>query len=131
MGFLFVLIGFFYVAIRTDKLPKLRAFGLDIMDRLFVNIAGLLGSKESAQKYMWLLGGLMFVILTGNIFGLILDWLTVLSKDEWLGDYIRPIFSDFSTTLVLSLTVVIVAQITAFYMKGPRKHLVHYLFNFE
>ncbi len=73
----------------------------------------------------------MFVIFTGNIFGLLLDWLTIVSKEEWLGDYIRPIYSDFSTTLVLSLTVVIVAQITAFYLKGPRKHLGHYLFHFE
>ncbi len=42
MVFLFVLIAFFYVAIHTNKFPKLRAFGLDIMDRMLVNITGLL-----------------------------------------------------------------------------------------
>jgi F0F1-type ATP synthase membrane subunit a len=70
-----------------------------------------------ARRYMWLLGGIMVVILSGNIFGLILDWSILVSRGEWLGIYLRPIYSDLSTTLVLSLSVIIVAQITAFAMK--------------
>ena len=42
MGILFFLIALFYLAIRTDKLPRMKAFGLDIMSRMLVNITGLL-----------------------------------------------------------------------------------------
>jgi F0F1-type ATP synthase membrane subunit a len=59
----------------------------------------------------------MVLIFLGNIFGLILDLLVLVSYHEWLGHYLRPIYSDLSTTLVLSLTVVMVAQLTALYLK--------------
>ncbi len=131
MGIIFSLIALFYVAIRTDRFPKTKAFGLDITSRMLVNITGLLWSQKQAENYMWLLWGIMFVVFAGNIFGLIVDWFVIVSKHEWLGHYLRPIYSDFSTTLVLGLTVVLVAQITAFYLKGPVKHLKHYLFHFE
>lgn len=42
MALIFVLIGFLYLAIRTEKFPKLRSFGLDIMSRMLVNITALL-----------------------------------------------------------------------------------------
>lgn len=73
----------------------------------------------------------MIVIFLGNITGLIFDWLVLVSKDEALGAYLRPIYSDLSTTLVFSLTVILVAQLTAFYLKGPVHHLGHYLFNYH
>lgn len=131
MGFLFILIGFLYIAIRTDKMPRLRAFGLDIVSRILAYATGLIGDKGMAHRYMWLLGGLIVVIFLGNLFGLILDWLVLVSEGNWLGAYLRPIYSDLSTTLVFSTTVILVAQITAFYMKGPLNHLGHYLFNYH
>lgn len=73
----------------------------------------------------------MVVVFLGNIMGLVSDWLVIISKDEWLGHYLRPIYSDLSTTLVFSLTVILVAQLTAFYLKGPINHLGHYLFNYH
>lgn len=73
----------------------------------------------------------MVVVFLGNILGLMTDWLVIISKDEWLGRYLRPVFSDLSTTLVLSFTVILVAQLTAFYLKGPVSHLGHYLFNYH
>lgn len=84
MGFLFLLIAILYVAIRTDKLPRLKAFGLDITNRLLAYSTGLLGDRGLAHRYMWLLGGLMIVIFAGNIFGLILDWLVLVSAGNWL-----------------------------------------------
>jgi F0F1-type ATP synthase membrane subunit a len=130
MGVLFVLTFFMYLAITTSSFPKLRAFGLDITARILAYATSLLGDKEIAKKYMWLLGGLMIVIFLGNIVGLIFDWFVLVSRDEWLGAYLRPIYSDLSTTLVFSLTVILVAQLTAFYLKGPVHHLKHYLFNY-
>lgn len=131
MGLLFVLVGFMYLAIHTKKLPKLRAFGIDITARILAYATSLIGDAKIAKNYMWLLGGLIVVIFLGNLTGLMFDWLVLISKDEWLGAYLRPIYSDLSTTLVFSLTVILVAQLTAFYLKGPVNHLSHYLFNYH
>lgn len=128
---LFALIALFYTAIKTSALPKTKALGLDIVNRIFAYATGLLGSAQMARRYMWLLGGIMVVVFSGNIFGLILDWLVLVSSHNWLAVYLRPIYSDLSTTLVLSTTVILTAQITAFAMKGPLHHLGHYLFNFH
>ncbi len=117
MAVLFVLVAIMNTAIRNDKLPRLRAFGLDIVNRIFLYAKNLLGDEKVAKNYLWLLGGLMVVIFLGNLVGLVFDWLTLVSRDEWLGHYLRPIYSDLSTTLVFSLTVILVAQLTAFYLK--------------
>jgi len=128
---LFVLVGIMYAAIRTDGLPRTKAWGLDVVNRILAYATGLLGDRLLAQRYMWLLGGLMIVIFAGNLFGLILDWFVLVSYHEWLGYYLRPIYSDLSTTLVFSTTVILVAQLTAFYLKGAMHHLGHYLFNYH
>ena len=73
----------------------------------------------------------MIVIFLGNLFGLVMDFLVLSSTDEWLGAYLRPIYSDLSTTLVFSLTVIMLAQFTAFRLKGPMHQLKHYLFHFH
>lgn len=131
MALFFCLIATFYVAIKTDKLPRTKAFGLDVMNRIFVYITSLLGNQQIARKYIWLLWGLMVVIFSWNIFGLILDWLVLVSAHNWLGAYIRPMYSDLSTTLVFSLTVILIAQATAIALKGPVKHYAHYLWNYH
>lgn len=73
----------------------------------------------------------MVIVFTGNIFGLILDWFVLVSAHNWLAAYLRPMYSDLSTTLVFSLTVILVAQFTAIKMKGPIHHFGHYLFNYH
>lgn len=131
MGVLFILIAVLYTAIRTDRMPRLRAFGLDITNRLLAYTTGLLGDRGMAHRYMWLVGGLMIVVFLGNIFGLFLDWLVLVSQGNWLGTYLRPIYADLATTLVFSTTVILVAQLTAVILKGPVAHFGHYLFNFH
>ena len=73
----------------------------------------------------------MIIIFVGNIYGLMLDWIVLISADHELGHYLRPMYSDLSTTLVFSLTVIMVAQFTAIRLKGPLHHFGHYLFNFH
>ncbi|GAB0174451.1 MAG: hypothetical protein HHAS10_03300 [Candidatus Altimarinota bacterium] len=131
MVVLFVIVAIMNLAIRTESLPRIRAFGLDIINRIYLYAKNLLGDEKIAKNYIWLLGGLMIVIFLGNLTGLLFDWLVLVSKDEWLGHYLRPIYSDLSTTLVFSLTVILVAQLTALYLKGPVNHLSHYLWNFH
>jgi F0F1-type ATP synthase membrane subunit a len=94
-----------------------RTFGLDIVNRIFSYATGLLGNAQMARRYMWLLGGIIVVVFVGNIFGLILDWFVLISTGNWLAEYLRPMYADLSTTLVLSTAVIITAQVTAFAMK--------------
>ena len=131
MAVFFVLIAVFYTAITTKALPRIKALGLDIVNRIFSYATSLLGSAQMARRYMWLLWGIMVIIFSGNIFGLILDWFVLISANNWLAAYLRPMYSDLSTTLVFSLTVIIVAQATAIAMKGPVHHFGHYLFNYH
>lgn len=131
MAVFFVLIAVFYTAIRTKSLPRVRAFGLDVVNRIFSYATSLLGNAQMARRYMWLLGGIMVIIFSGNVFGLILDWLVLISTNNWLAAYIRPMYSDLSTTLVFSFTVILVAQITAIKMKWPIHHFGHYIFNYH
>jgi F0F1-type ATP synthase membrane subunit a len=131
MAVFFVLIAVFYTAIRTKALPRVKTVGLDIVNRIFSYATSLLGNAQMARRYMWLLGGIMVIVFCGNIFGLILDWFVLVSDKNWLAAYLRPMYSDLSTTLVFSTAVIVTAQITAFAMKGPINHLGHYLFNFH
>lgn len=131
MAVFFVLIAVFYTAISTKALPRVKAFGLDVVNRIFSYASSLLGSAQMARRYMWLLGGIMVIVFTGNMFGLILDWFVLISEGEWLAAYLRPMYSDLSTTLVFSLTVILVAQFTAIRMKWPAHHFGHYLFNYH
>jgi hypothetical protein len=62
MGMLAVLVIFMNLAIRTGTFPWLRAFGLDITARILAYATSLLGDKEIAKKYMWLLWGIIVVI---------------------------------------------------------------------
>ena len=55
MGLLFVVLAFMYIAIMTKSFPKLRAFGLDITSRILAYTTSLLGERELAKKYIWLL----------------------------------------------------------------------------
>ena len=73
----------------------------------------------------------MVVIFLGNLYGLTLDWLVLVSEDHALGHYLRPMYSDLSTTLVFSLTVIMVAQFSAIRLKGLSHHFGHYLFNYH
>ena len=56
MGVLFLLVAFMYAAISTEKLPRLRAFGLDIVNRIYMYARNLVGDEKIAKNYLWLLG---------------------------------------------------------------------------
>jgi F0F1-type ATP synthase membrane subunit a len=131
MVLLFMLIGVFHMAIKSDRLPRLKAFGIDITARILAYTTGLLGDRGVAKRYVWLLGWLMIVIFLGNLYGLTVDWFVLVSHHHALEHYLRPMYSDLSTTLVFSLTVILIAQLSAFRLKWPIHHLKHYLFNFH
>ncbi len=55
MGVLFLLVAVMNFAIRTEKLPRLRAFGLDIVNRIYLYAKNLVGDDKIAKNYLWLL----------------------------------------------------------------------------
>lgn len=55
MAFLFLIIATFFAAIRTERFPRIRSFGLDIVNRIYVYIVSLIGNTQISRKYVWLL----------------------------------------------------------------------------
>jgi len=64
------------------------------------------GDKKRARQYYPLIVGMFFIILFGNLFGLVVDWFGMSVLPQLLY-YMRPIHSDLNTTLVLSLVTVV------------------------
>lgn len=56
MMVLFLIVGLFYYASRTNRLPRVRATGMDIVKRLYDYAFSLLGNAGMAHEYIWLLG---------------------------------------------------------------------------
>lgn len=115
-------------ALISGKCPKIRAIGIDLVQRIDVFFTELLGDVGIARKYLWLVAGFFVFIFFANIFGLILDVINLVIPAAHA--YLRPINSDLNTTLVMGTTVVFVAQATGVMVKGFSKHYGHYLLNF-
>jgi F0F1-type ATP synthase membrane subunit a len=126
---LFVGVAFFYQAAKAKKANKLQAIGIDVIKRLDALFSEAMESHELSRKFLWLVWGFFIFIFLGNIFGLMLDVIGIVMPAA-LG-YIRPINSDINTTLVLGLTIIMVAQATGIYMKGFVRQYGHYIFNFH
>ena len=129
MAVFFVLIGLFFAAVKTRTFPKLRAIGIDLMNRLDTFFLELIEDKGYARLFLPLVGGFFIFIFFANVFGLVLDWLNFVVHGGH--EYLRPINSDLNTTVVMALTIIIVAQITAIRYKGFFSHFGHYLFNWN
>lgn len=129
MIFLFVGVGVLYKGSKGNQSPKIKAIGVDLVNRLDVFFFELLGDTVVARRYLWLVAGFFVFIFFANIFGLILDVVNLMIPAGHA--YLRPINSDLNTTLVLSTTIILVAQATGVWGRGFWKHYGHYLFNFE
>lgn len=129
MVVLFIIVGLFYIAITTDKFPKLKTLGLDAVSRLDNFLVDTVGQKKYARIYFPMLGGFFVFILLSNFFGLILDYLTL--SFPFLHSYIRPFNSDMSTTLAMAVAVIIIAHIAGMIRKGFIGHWKHYFFNYS
>ena len=102
---------------------------MDVVNRLDTFFTDIIGQKKYVRMYFPMLAGFFTFILVANFFGLILDWLGIVSPV--LHHYLRPFNSDMSTTLALAVTVIIVAHIAGMLRKGLVGHWKHYLFNFS
>jgi F-type H+-transporting ATPase subunit a len=129
MAFLFFAVGILYTAIRTNALPRVRAFGLDVIGKLDEFLTNALTEKRIARKFLPLVGWFFVFIFLGNIFGLIFDWINL--SFPVMHAYLRPINSDMNTTVVLAVTTILVAQMTGIVKKWFFHHFGHYIFNWS
>jgi F0F1-type ATP synthase membrane subunit a len=120
MACFFVAVAVLYRAASTTKFPKIKAAGIDLVKRLDIFFLELLGESRAARRYLWLVAGFFVFIFFANIFGLILDLINLIIPSAHA--YLRPINSDLNTTLVLSTTVILVAQATGVYGRGFVSH---------
>jgi F-type H+-transporting ATPase subunit a len=129
MVFLFLGVAVLYTALRTNGLPRVRAFGIDMVSRLDDFLTNALSEKRIARKFLPLVGWFFVFIFLGNVFGLIFDWINL--SFPAMHAYLRPINSDMNTTVVLAVTTIFVAQMTGIFKKGLFHHFGHYLFNWS
>jgi len=88
------------------------------------------GDKKQARKYYPLIVGMFFLILFGNLFGLVIDWFGMSVVPQLLY-YMRPMHSDLNTTLVLSLVTVVYMLKVQISSQGAGGALKSYLFDFR
>lgn len=104
--FLIVLVFSLYAKKALSKEnSKLKTWLLHLLGTLDKNMSDTLESKTFARSYFTLIAGFLVVILFGNLFGLIIDWLWM-SISPTILQYLRPINWDLNTTLVLALITV-------------------------
>lgn len=129
MGILLVVVVLFRLALAVKSLPRLRGVGIDLIERLDGFFQDSFEDKKNARRFLPLLGGFFVFIFFANIFGLSLDWLNFVLHHTT--GFLRPINSDMSTTIVMAVTVIVVAQVTGIITKGPVHHFAHYLFAWQ
>ena len=88
------------------------------------------GDKKKARKYYPLIVGMFFLILFGNLFGLIIDWFGMSIVPSLLY-YLRPMHSDLNTTLVLSLITVVYMLKIQIQTQGLWGTMKSYAFDFR
>lgn len=129
MAILFVTVGFFFAAIKTRAFPRLRNVGIDLIKRIDDFFLDAFEDRKHARVFLPLVGSFFVYIFLSNVFGLGLDWINFVVQGA--NHYLRPINSDLNTTVIMAVTVILVAQITAIRYKGFFSHFGHYLFNWS
>lgn len=111
------------------KQSRLKMAVVSFVSYLDENISSSLQDKKFGRAYFPLIGGIFFIVLFGNLFGLFIDWLGSSISPNIL-TYLRPMNSDLNTTLVLSLITVFSFLFIAMKYVGVGHTVKWYLFNF-
>lgn len=90
---------------------------------------GFGNDKKMAREFFPLIVGFFVIILWGNLFGLIIDWLGS-SVSPTLFYVMRPMHSDVNTTLVLSIITLYTLLFVSVRTHGAWSTLKSYFFNF-
>ena len=118
-------------ALRDNKKSRLKLFFLTFTKFFDDQLRDAFdGDKKKARKYYPLIVGMFFLILFGNLFGLIIDWFG-LSVLPGILYYLRPMHSDLNTTLVLALITVVYMLKIQIQAQGMWWALKSYAFDFR
>ncbi|MDD5769396.1 MAG: F0F1 ATP synthase subunit A [Candidatus Gracilibacteria bacterium] len=117
------------MALKKDN-SKLKTAILDVVSVLDKNFIESFHDKYFARAYLPLIGGIFFIVLFGNLFGLMIDWVGS-SISPTILHYLRPISSDLNTTLVLGIITVITFLGISLRHIGIGKTVKGYIFNFS
>ncbi len=115
--------------LKNNKKSRLSLFFLT-MTQYFENfLRDGFWDKQMAREFFGLIVGIFFIILFGNLFGLVIDWVGT-SVSPTIFEYMRPIHSDVNTTLVLALITLYTLLYVQVRSHGGTRTLKQYLFNF-
>lgn len=117
-------------ALAGNKKSKLKLFFLTFVKFFDDQLRDAFGDKKESRKYFGVIVGMFFIILFGNLFGLIIDWFG-LSVAPSILYYLRPMHSDLNTTLVLSLITVVLLIAIQVKSHGSAGTIKSYAFNFQ
>lgn len=109
---------------------KLKVCLLDFLSILDKNMSDSFHDKAFARSYFPLIAWFFVVVLFGNLFGLLIDWVGASISPSVLV-YLRPMNSDLNTTLVLWLITVVTFLWISIKHAWAGQTLKWYLFNFS
>jgi F0F1-type ATP synthase membrane subunit a len=98
-------------ALKSDKKSRLKQFFLTFTKFFDDQLRDAFGDKAESRKYYGVVVGMFFIILFGNLLGLVIDWFGLSAVPSILY-YLRPMHSDLNTTLVLSVITVVLLLAT-------------------
>lgn len=117
-------------ALKKNKKSKLKLFFLTFVKFFDDQLRDSFEDKTESRKYYTLIVGMFFIILFGNLFGLVIDWFGM-SVLPGLLTYLRPMHSDLNTTLVMSLITVVLLVGIQVKTHGAFHATKAYLWNFQ
>lgn len=116
--------------LKKNKDSKLKLFFLTFTKFFDDQLRDAFGDKKESRKYYPVVVGMFFLILFGNLFGLIIDWFGLSIMPSILY-YLRPMHSDLNTTLVLSVITVVLLVSIQVKSHGAGSALKSYAFNYK
>lgn len=128
MAVLFVIVFFVNRSIRLNRFGRLRLLFQELVRFMQSGFDSVLDNKDFAKRNFFIIATVAIFIIFSNIFGLILEMIGAFMPG--VVHYLRPITSDLSTTLVLALFTIGLAQFYHTRTKGTLKHFSGYLCNF-
>lgn len=117
-------------ALYSGKKSRLRLFFLSFVWFFDTFLRESFDDKKLARDFYPLVVGVFFVIVFGNLFWLVIDWLGA-SVSPTILTYLRPMHSDLNTTLVLALITVFTLLYVSVRTHGWGNTLKSYFFNFS
>jgi len=115
--------------LKSNKKSKLKTGVLTYLKFADDYLRWAFGDKSVARKYFPLVVWIFSIILFGNLFGLVIDWVGW-SITPTILEYLRPMHSDLNTTLVLALITVVSFLAVAIKTHWGLSTAKWYFFNF-